>query len=80
VPASEIRDFSELGFNAAAKLVGQTGLVHLLPPVIFSEQSIAAPQAVLSGLEIGLARDEAFSCIYPANIRLLLAMGAKIIE
>jgi cobyrinic acid a,c-diamide synthase len=80
VQASEIRDLLELRFNAAAKLVGQTDLAHLPPPVIFSEQSITAPQALLSGLKIGLARDEAFSFIYPANTRLLLAMGAQIVE
>ncbi|WP_320838429.1 cobyrinate a,c-diamide synthase [Zhongshania sp.] len=78
VQACEVREELETCFNAAAELVGASSLANLPPPVRFSAQSIAPPPRLLAGVRIAIARDEAFSFIYPANTQLLTAMGADL--
>ncbi|MEO6352309.1 MAG: cobyrinate a,c-diamide synthase, partial [Burkholderiaceae bacterium] len=47
--------------------------------VAFSAAAVDASQPLLSGVRIGIARDAAFSFIYPANLDLLRAMGAELL-
>jgi cobyrinic acid a,c-diamide synthase len=37
------------------------------------------PQPALAGVRIGIARDRAFSFLYPANLDLLRALGAELV-
>src|SRR5580704_16090025 len=79
VQAEEVGDL-EQRLNAAAAALKSTGLTELPPAVEF-----AAPEArpngkpPLAGLRIGIARDQAFSFLYPANLDLLRALGAELV-
>lgn len=76
--AAELHDLDSRLDQAAAALGGQVAL-DALPYVDFGEVTVAAPPArLLDGLRIGIARDLAFSFIYPANVDLLCAMGARL--
>jgi cobyrinic acid a,c-diamide synthase len=79
VQAEEVADL-EGRLSAAAVALAGTEL-HEMPP----EVELAAPQVAaevlerpLEGVRIGVARDRAFSFIYPANLDLLRAMGAEL--
>jgi cobyrinic acid a,c-diamide synthase len=88
--SSEINDLDER-LNTAAKMISTTGASELPPAVCFA----ANPQPTdttknnddlpsdlspaLAGVRIGIARDEAFSFIYPANITLLRQLGAQVV-
>ena len=43
------------------------------------QSSLAAPEPTLAGVRIGIARDSAFSFLYPANLDLLCALGAELV-
>ena len=43
------------------------------------ENLSASPHPTLAGLRIGIARDRAFSFLYPANLDLLRALGAELV-
>ena len=77
VQASEIRDELEVCIERGAQWVADAGLTELPAPVPFEDARIVAPRALLSGVNIGIARDAAFTFIYAANIKLLEEMGAK---
>lgn len=77
VQASEIRDELELCIERGAQWIEEAGLTKLPEPVKFEDATIHQPEPLLSGLKIGIARDEAFTFIYAANTRLLAAMGAE---
>ncbi|MBD3610638.1 MAG: cobyrinate a,c-diamide synthase [Gammaproteobacteria bacterium] len=77
VQASELEDL-EQRLDQAAKQIANTNLAKLPEPVTFESQAAPEPPPLLQGKHIGVARDEAFAFIYPANIQLLEAMGAKI--
>ncbi|SAL58756.1 cobyrinic acid a,c-diamide synthase [Caballeronia peredens] len=62
----------------AADAIAQTALVDLPPPVHFDDATLPAPPRLLDGMHIAMARDAAFSFVYPANIDLLVAMGATV--
>jgi cobyrinic acid a,c-diamide synthase len=62
----------------AADAIAQTSLADLPAPVHFHDATLAAPPRLLEGMRIAVARDAAFSFIYPANLDLLVAMGASI--
>jgi len=64
--------------DRAADAIAATGLAELPPPVHFEDATLEAPPRLLDGLHIAIARDAAFSFIYPANVDLLRAMGARI--
>ncbi|CAB3792805.1 cobyrinate a,c-diamide synthase [Pararobbsia alpina] len=80
VQANEIDDL-EVRLERAADALAGTQLADLPPPVEFGHPA-AAPRAArvphLAGLRIAVARDDAFSFIYPANLDLLAALGAQI--
>jgi cobyrinic acid a,c-diamide synthase len=79
VQAEEVADLEERLSAAASALAGTE--LHDMPPAI----ELAAPEAdapvlerPLAGVRIGVARDRAFSFIYPANLDVLRAMGAEL--
>jgi cobyrinic acid a,c-diamide synthase len=78
VQANEISEELEQRFNAAAQCVSATALAELPRGVPFYSQQLAPPPQLLSGLKLGVAKDEAFSFIYPANTQLLERMGAEL--
>ena len=78
VQAEEINDL-ETRISAAAAAIALTGLAALPEAVEFTQpESNILPQ-ILSKIRIGIARDSAFTFIYPANLDVLRAMGATLI-
>ncbi len=65
--------------EAAAGAVAGTDLVDLLPEVEFSEPPAESAPKLLEQLSIAVARDECFSFLYAANLRLLAKMGANLL-
>lgn len=82
VQAQEVIDL-ESRLNAVAAAIALTGLDELPPAVEFPAVDVAVADAslpqLLAGIRIGIARDAAFSFIYPANLDLLRALGAELI-
>jgi cobyrinic acid a,c-diamide synthase len=80
VQAEEVGDLDQRLIAVAAALK-QTGLTRLPPAVEFAlpEGVPAATESVLKGLRIGIARDRAFSFLYPANLDLLRGLGAELV-
>ncbi|QBQ99909.1 cobyrinate a,c-diamide synthase [Paraburkholderia pallida] len=78
--ASEIDDL-DARIERAADALAQTALAQL-PPAVEFQASEADPLAsvprLLDGMHIAIARDAAFSFIYPANLALLDALGARV--
>jgi len=79
VQAEEVADLEERLSAAASALAGTE--LRDVPPAI----ELTAPDAdahvlerPLAGVRIGVARDRAFSFIYPANLDVLRAMGAEL--
>jgi len=64
--------------DRAADAIAQTALADLPPPVHFDDTTLPAPPRLLDGMHIAIARDAAFSFVYPANVDLLAEMGARI--
>ncbi|HDR9075043.1 TPA: cobyrinate a,c-diamide synthase [Burkholderia vietnamiensis] len=66
----------------AADALAQTALAELPPAVAFAAPEVAPEAAALprslAGTRIAVARDAAFSFIYPANLALLDALGAQV--
>lgn len=86
VQAEEVADL-EQRLSAVASALEGTGLGEMPPEV-----ELAAPDAdadigleealrerPLAGVRIGVARDRAFSFLYPANLDLLREMGAELV-
>jgi len=89
VQAQEIADLDQRLSAAAAALSGMA-LADMPPEIEFAEPDAAAANAgagaeaqarerPLAGVRIGIARDPAFSFLYPANLDLLRAMGAELV-
>ncbi|MGH8582747.1 MAG: cobyrinate a,c-diamide synthase [Gammaproteobacteria bacterium] len=76
--AQEITDL-EQRLEALAEALGATGLAALPGPVAFGPAPLLDPPSLLQGVRIGVARDLAFSFVYPANLDLLRAMGAELV-
>jgi len=72
----EVEDIEER-LNALADIMEQSGLTDLPAEVCFEDGATTSPEALLAGLSIGIAKDDAFSFIYAANIKLLEKMGAN---
>lgn len=64
--------------DRAADAIAATALADLPPPVHFEDIALKAPPRLLDGKHIAIARDTAFSFIYPANIDCLSALGATL--
>ena len=77
VQAAEVMDL-ESRILAAATALASTGLHSLPEAVEFSPPEQEVLPQLLSGIRIGIARDAAFSFIYPANLDVLRAMGATL--
>jgi cobyrinic acid a,c-diamide synthase len=77
VQADEVDDL-EVRLERAADLLAATELSALPPAVEFPHAEPEAVAPLLAGVRIGIARDRAFSFIYPANLDLLAALGAHL--
>ncbi|WP_137009701.1 cobyrinate a,c-diamide synthase [Aquitalea aquatilis] len=77
VQAQEVADLEARLQRAAAQLAN-TALAQLPPPVSFQPAQPAALPRLLDGVRIAIARDTAFSFIYPANVQTLQALGAEL--
>ncbi|MBX2809982.1 MAG: cobyrinate a,c-diamide synthase [Cellvibrionaceae bacterium] len=90
VQASERAEELEQCFEAGADCLEQAGalaLIEAVKPLTFDapdsayllcDWEQAAGEKPLSGVTIAIAKDSAFSFIYPDNVRLLEALGARI--
>lgn len=78
VQAEEVSDL-ETRISLAAATIGLTELATLPEPVSFAQPESNVLPKLLSGKCIGIARDNAFSFIYPANLDVLKAMGATLV-
>lgn len=84
VQAEEIADLEQRLAASAAALRG-TGLESLPPEIELSatdtDASVPVPEAepLLAGVRIGVARDHAFSFLYPANVDSLRSLGAELV-
>lgn len=78
VQAAEIVDL-ESRLSAAAASIASTALAALPAAVEFTCAAAEDLPQLLVGARIGIARDPAFSFIYPANLDCLRALGAKLV-
>lgn len=88
--SNEINDLDER-LNTAAKMISTTGASELPPAVCFEANPLPTDATnnnddlpselspALAGVRIGIAKDEAFSFVYPANITLLRQLGAQVV-
>lgn len=77
VQGDEIEDL-DARLDAAAEAIASSAGSELPPPVAFQPQLEEIPTRLLEGVCIGVARDSAFSFIYPANLALLRQLGAEL--
>ncbi|WP_271270733.1 cobyrinate a,c-diamide synthase [Aliamphritea hakodatensis] len=77
VQASEVSEELEQRFTAGAEWVDGQLITELPAPVTFYSAETPEVPVLLEGKIIAVAKDEAFSFIYDANIRLLEQMGAR---
>jgi cobyrinic acid a,c-diamide synthase len=75
--AAEVADL-DARLDRAADAIGETALRDLPPPVVFDHEVREQPPRLLAGVHIAIARDDAFSFIYAANLDLLKALGATL--
>lgn len=61
-----------------AQALAGTALAELPAPVMFHPPPPRAQPRLLDGTHIAIARDAAFSFIYPANVSLLESLGARV--
>ena len=80
VQAEEVGDLEQRLVAAAGALKG-TRVTELPPAVEFTApgSGVIGPRPPLAGVRIGIARDRAFSFLYPANLDLLRALGAELV-
>ena len=78
VQAEEIVDLDSR-LSAAAASIALTSLAEMPGAVEFTFSEVDTPPQPLAGIRIGIARDTAFSFIYPANLDLLRALGAELV-
>ncbi|AKM29707.1 cobyrinic acid a,c-diamide synthase [Pandoraea faecigallinarum] len=66
---------------ATARALAETALAALPPAIAFEappSPALAQDRETLKGMQIAVARDAAFSFVYPENIRLLTSLGANV--
>ena len=78
VQAEEVADLDRR-LERASALIADTGLAVPPPGIEFLPSQSASPPRALEGVRIGVARDLAFSFLYPANLDLLRSMGAELV-
>lgn len=81
VQASEVADELEQRFAAGADWLEAAGVldaVQNLAPIEFKSAQAFTVKPLLAGVRIAVARDQAFSFIYQANVELLNSMGADL--
>lgn len=78
VQAAEIDGLSRR-LDSLADAIAGTALAGLPPRVAFGPCRVDPPPRLLDGVRIGIARDLAFSFLYPANLDWLRAMGAELV-
>lgn len=76
VQGDEIDDL-EQRIETAAQALEQSAGSELPPAIAFEPQPVDAIAPLLQGVRVGIARDAAFSFIYPANLRTLERLGAE---
>ena len=76
VQAAEIADLDRRIDAAAGALCVDDALPE---PIRFDAPQAKPPQPLLRGRRIAVARDRAFSFIYPANVDLLRELGAELV-
>lgn len=78
VQAAELDDLNQR-LDQAAAAIARTALTTLPKPVRFTPGDDPKLPASLRSLRIAIARDRAFSFIYPANLDVLRDLGAELI-
>jgi len=84
VQAAEVSDL-EQRLSALAAMLDGMELTAMPPEVELSapDEDLSADASILdrplAGVRLGVARDRAFSFLYPANLDLLRAMGAELV-
>jgi cobyrinic acid a,c-diamide synthase len=80
VQASELKDLDER-LNRASELLSQQEISAVPPVVEFTRKGtdFSPWKGRLFGTSVGIAKDDAFSFIYQANLDLLNIMGAELI-
>jgi cobyrinic acid a,c-diamide synthase len=61
-----------------ARSIADTALAELPPAVFFEPRAPLSLPKSLAGMQIAIARDVAFSFIFPANVGLLETLGARV--
>ncbi|MEX1082009.1 MAG: cobyrinate a,c-diamide synthase [Halofilum sp. (in: g-proteobacteria)] len=77
VQADELGEL-DAQLDAAAAVLVDAGLDRLPAPVSLTAEPAAPTPKHLTGLRIGIAYDQAFAFVYPANVELLASMGAEL--
>ncbi len=77
VQADEVNDLDARIQRAADTLPPEA--CRLPAPVDFEAEAAAPVPPLLQGQRIGIAHDAAFAFIYPANLDLLVALGAELV-
>ncbi|WP_296655342.1 cobyrinate a,c-diamide synthase [Paraburkholderia sp.] len=75
--AAEIDDLQSR-IAVTARALADTALAELPAPVSFHSPPACPQPELLAGMHIAIARDAAFSFIYPANVSLLESLGARV--
>ncbi len=79
VQAADIEDLDRQ-LDLAAEALTEFDISIPLSPVVFEKPAQdSGPDPLLSGTTIAIAKDAAFSFIYPVNIEILESMGARLV-
>lgn len=78
VQASELNNLDRQ-LDMAAEVLARAGLDRLPASVSLTAEKPSAPEPLLEGVRIAIARDAAFAFIYRANIDLLESLGAELV-